>query len=197
VLGLAACGITAGGSKSGSADGGVDAVPTERVPLHHRTVGTTCTPAPLPSEPEIPDAGLGPSATFECRTHADRTAQPRGRCIFYPTSPPTDPGGTRCIYDECTTDIVCAPEATCVCGTLANICVQGNCRVDADCGPNGYCSPGLDACGNPVGFYCHTAADTCIDDTDCTNGLSMKCIPDATTHMWGCASIGCASAAGQ
>jgi hypothetical protein len=160
--------------------------PSSPVPQNHREVALSCAPAPLPPEPEIPDSGLGPGATITCKLHADCVAQPRGRCVFYPTSPPVDPGGTRCIYDECTTDYQCAPGATCVCNTLANACEQGNCRIDADCGTNEYCSPTVNGCGGFSGYYCHTADDACVDDADC--GGFQACV---FSGKWACRPVGC------
>lgn len=61
------------------------------------------------------------------------------------------------------------------------MCMPGNCRVDSDCeSGGGYCSPsqnaGLFVCsdgcsgtcgGGLTGYYCHTAADECVNDCDC------------------------------
>jgi hypothetical protein len=203
VFGVAACacgGVAASTTSTeppGASDGGADAPPTgdggARVPVKHRPTSVTCAPAPLPPEPVIPDAGVGPSATFACRTHADCTAKPRGRCIFFQTSPPIEAGGTRCLYDECTTDSACPPAQTCTCNALANTCTPGICRVDADCaGGKGFCSPSVDGCGTFNGYVCHTLADTCTDDEDCGQGL-MRCVPDTTTLVWSCRPVGCAS----
>jgi hypothetical protein len=55
--------------------------------------------------------------------------------------------------------------------------------VDSDCGPGGYCSPSMETCystnpeaevegrnrGNPNPYYCHTASDLCINDSDCAS----------------------------
>jgi hypothetical protein len=89
-----------------------------------------------------------------------------------------------CSYDHCLSDADCGGHA-CGCrggafsygapysrsATLGeNTCFSGNCRVDGDCGPNGYCSPSTYVCGTAWGyhdFYCHTASDECIDDSDC------------------------------
>ena len=104
------------GGTSDAANDSPSPPPGERAPKVHRPAPATCTPYPAPPEPVIPDAGLGPSAHFDCHTHADCTEHPRGSCVFFPTSIPTDPGGTRCVY-ECLTDADCAagtsvPEAS-------------------------------------------------------------------------------------
>jgi hypothetical protein len=89
-----------------------------------------------------------------------------------------------------------------------------NCTVDADCGPGGFCSPSVvddfcfcpstalcapsdkcyagttevrcacgDSCGH--GYFCHTKADTCLDDEDC--GTSGSCNFDKLAGRWQCA----------
>jgi hypothetical protein len=93
---------------------------------------------------------------------------------------------------------------------------RSNCRVDADCGPGGYCSPSHvgslcscpseslcgDAggscfagstpvpckCGNSCGhgYFCHTASDTCVDDSDC--GTYGSCSYDTLARRWQCAT---------
>jgi hypothetical protein len=71
----------------------------------------------------------------------------------------------------------------CACG-VANQCKKGNCRIDSDCGPGGYCSPATDACGAVLGYYCHTAADECVNDDDCAGrdaGPFLGCLPDVNS----------------
>jgi hypothetical protein len=71
--------------------------------------------------------------------------------------------------------------------------VAGNCRVDADCGAGGYCSPSslTFTCGDGLaGYYCHTKADLCIDDSDCTVMPTIAAIPgcvySTTDSRWEC-----------
>jgi hypothetical protein len=69
--------------------------------------------------------------------------------------------------------------------------VQGNCRIDADCGAGGYCSPsiGVNTCGFLGGYYCHTPADACINDTDCSqsgSGGPQVCTYSTTDGRWEC-----------
>jgi hypothetical protein len=100
-----------------------------------------------------------------------------------------------CTYDACEHDTDCTGE-TCAChgspymASLGNSCVQGNCRIDADCGANGYCSPSEDpnSCGGLLGYYCHTANDQCIDDSDCaSSGVGLEvCGYSTTTNIWSC-----------
>jgi hypothetical protein len=72
-------------------------------------------------------------------------------------------------------------------GGAGNTCVTGNCRVDADCGPGGYCSPSSNptGCGGLAGYYCHTLADQCIDDGDCTGSLQV-CAYSTSAGLWQC-----------
>ena len=80
-----------------------------------------------------------------------------------------------CDYNTCTTDANCpSPSEVCSCqgqtsgdGKYESLCVPADCHVDADCGQSGYCSPTPTPCGGSWGFYCHTCADTCINDSDC------------------------------
>ena len=76
--------------------------------------------------------------------------------------------------------------------TRANVCRPGNCRVDADCGPSGSCSPSqsTSGCGGDLdGYFCHTAADECIDDADCVteSGMPQFCAHDKPSGHWKCA----------
>ena len=115
------------------------------------------------------------------------------------------PGG--CSYDACSTDADCPTGQPCQCradatDNQATYCgPAGNCLTDADCGAGGYCSPS-DGCGTYGNgtFYCHTAADTCVNDADCSladagpsGGCDQiaACVYDATTQHWGCQQQAC------
>jgi hypothetical protein len=166
------------------------------------------------------DAGTG-ALSRECATNADCTAAPNGRCVDVTgCNPSTATCGTHCVYEECTQDddcgsgsaCFCSDDATfcaggyatscplladtsggvCACG-VANQCKKGNCRVDSDCGQGGYCSPGIDDCGAVLGYYCHTAADECVNDEDCAHRDGgplgyLGCLPDPSTgySRWVC-----------
>jgi hypothetical protein len=132
--------------------------------------------------------------------------------------PSTATCGTHCLYEECTSDddcgsgsaCFCSDDATycgggyatscpllgadsvCACG-VANQCKKGNCRTDADCGQDGYCSPAIDDCGHVLGYYCHTAADECVNDEDCPGAdagpqATLGCLPDPDANFtrWIC-----------
>jgi len=93
-----------------------------------------------------------------------------GRC--FPWEGLVSEGG--CSYDECFADSGCGAGTPCICRSSAtdnsaNVCdVGGNCAVDSDCGKGGYCSPSVG------GYFCHTVADLCVNDSDCPS-------PDAGT----------------
>jgi hypothetical protein len=112
----------------------------------------------------------------QCEMDSQCTSGTNGRCI-QAVGPIED---CECTYDSCVHDTDCPTGDTCACHGSpytygeGNTCVQGNCRVDSDCGPGGYCSPSYDtmSCGGLLGYYCHTANDQCIDDTDCGSANS-------------------------
>jgi hypothetical protein len=93
---------------------------------------------------------------------------------------------------DCASGQVCACHGSAYMFGLGNTCSPGNCRVDADCGAGGFCSPSYDpsACGSLAGYYCHTPADQCIDDSDCPGqaGLSV-CVYSSTAGHWECAQM--------
>ncbi|HEX4447981.1 MAG TPA: hypothetical protein VH044_14635, partial [Polyangiaceae bacterium] len=124
-----------------------------------------------------------------------------GRC--YPFEGLVGIGG--CSYDECFVDWTCGSQATCLCrasstDNLANVCVPaGNCVVDSDCGPRGYCSPSLTSCEAEPAYYCHTASDTCVNDSDCPSvdagesscPLAASCVYSAQARHWACNPLFC------
>jgi len=172
-----------------------------RVPQKHRAVAVACPtdrPAGLCTGTNVPDAGFG------CAKDEDCAAGTNGRC-----SSGGRLAGCQCSYDTCATDADCAQMGgPCECRSSAqgivapptttsmNVCKAGNCRVDHDCGAGGYCSPSLGSCGNyagVVGYYCHTAKDTCVDDADCqVRGGVGDCRYDPASNAWACATSQCA-----
>jgi hypothetical protein len=201
-------------------DATIERVTRVTVPRHHRPTASSCSPTPLPAEPAIKteDAG-GPYISNECTTHADCSTRPNGRCVnVTQCDPSTTTCGTHCVYEECSSDAECeagsscfcsddttycsagystscplqGDEGVCACG-IANQCKKGNCRVDSDCGLGGYCSPAIDDCGYVLGYFCHTPADECVNDDDCTKldagpvGF-LGCLPDPSANYsrWIC-----------
>jgi hypothetical protein len=130
-----------------------------------------------------------------CTSDSACTQGTNGRCNPIGPLP-----GCQCNYDACQHDTDCGSGHACAChgtadtGTYGNTCVPGNCRVDSDCGPGGYCSPSLNtmSCGVGVaGYYCHTANDQCIDDTDCVATMgNATCTYSTANSRWECAMYG-------
>jgi hypothetical protein len=127
----------------------------------------------------------------ECLFDSDCTVGENARCST---------GGEMayCSADKCFDDAACNFGGPCACegaelGT-GNTCLSGNCKTDADCGPDGYCSPSSICPGGRVtGYYCHTPQDSCIDDSDCVNGLQPAgfCAHDSALGHWACSDAGC------
>jgi hypothetical protein len=212
-------GVTSSGGSSGMCAG--------QAPINHRqsavqcpsqrgpapqfcpSAGTTCTGQPYPSHA----TGL----QLTCSSDSQCTAGVNGRC-FPPVLVPIalTPGG--CSYDECFADSDCGARTPCICRSSstvnnANICdAGGNCAVDSDCGPCGYCSPSRNVClnssnpndqaegsGDPNPYYCHTASDLCIDDSDCAQpdaGMAdvpmvASCAYNVQDTRWECTQYKC------
>jgi hypothetical protein len=170
-----------------------------RVPLHHRP-----TPASCPSERGPGPAGQPyPSGVAStCTSDSQCTAGVNGRC--FPFEGLVGNGG--CSYDECSTDSDCGSGVTCLCrgssaDNSANVCVGGgNCVLDSDCGPGGYCSPSVEQdCRLTTPYFCHTAMDTCTDDSDCPSvdagpvpcGALTTCAFDPQEQRWACTQLTC------
>jgi hypothetical protein len=191
----AGTGGAAGSGASGGLGGkGGTAAVTPRIPTDHRPESPSCVGVNYsPFEPYDPN----PSST--CLHHADCTAGLNGKC--------TSAGGSRagtysCVYDQCTTDADCDPGKVCYCpdSSAAGCLTIGNCQTDADCGGGSYsyCSPsrGTDCGGfHPIdGYHCHTASDSCIDNTDCQG--TDYCDFDAYSGSWKCTAINSSCAIG-
>jgi hypothetical protein len=154
--------------------------PTDHVPALV-TCGAHTTPPP-------PDGGA-----MSCSTDTDCQG----------TSFPSCRAGT-CQFDACVTSDDCASGTTCGCSDMfngnaayhPNQCLPSNCRVDADCGGGGYCSPTVSSSCGPfygvTGFYCHTSADTCENDSDCpATSPAGYCAYDPSVGHWACGSGFC------
>ncbi len=187
--------------------GGSDA----RMPLNHRSAAASC--------PSQRGPGPGCESSFWCSSSCSADSQcidgVDGRC--FPFEGLVGPGG--CSYDECYYDSDCGAKTPCTCrgsstDNSANICdVGGNCAVDSDCGLGGYCSPSTDSCystnpdlnfeaegsSGPSPYFCHTAADLCINDSDCGQpdaGMGScpvfaSCAYDVQDTRWECTQYPC------
>jgi hypothetical protein len=131
----------------------------------------------------------------ECEMDAECTAGTNGRCVW-PYA-----GGNVCMYDECFEDADCGSASVCDCrGTFGfNHCYQGNCQVDGDC-PNSYCSPSAVHLGptcmsgiepGSLGFFCRTADDECVEDSDCGAADIGACIFSVDSLSWVCHELLC------
>jgi hypothetical protein len=175
----------------GFVDAGAVSTSDAEVPLNHRATAACC-PAergPGPSAAPYP-AEVGQGLSGLCMSDSDCTAGTNGRCSWESWV------GSGCTYDECFTDSQCGSKVPCICRSSStdstpNACDFGgrtlagedvypsNCAVDTDCGPGGYCSPSavpsnalhisgaVNVCYGPNPYYCHTASDLCINDSDC------------------------------
>jgi hypothetical protein len=211
VLGLSGIGgtISHGGASGSSNEVPLDhrstseSCPSQRGPAPQFCAGGTCTDQPFP-------------APSTCASDSQCTTGVNGRC--FPWQGLVTAGG--CSYDQCFADSDCGAKTPCLCRSSsadnsANVCdVGGNCAVDSDCGPGGYCSPSMETCystnseaavegrnfGGPNPYYCHTASDICLNDSDCaapdagTSALPIiyaTCAYNIQSKRWECAQLTC------
>jgi hypothetical protein len=156
------------------------------VPSEHRATAPACQPS---NQPPAPDGGV-PSCTADSDCTANLSSLYR-YCVH-----------GQCAFDQCLTDTDCGSTGVCACSTdyyggnaayHPNFCVPANCRLDSDCGPGGYCSPSRGYCGTFQGFYCHTAADTCVDPAaDCASCGYNACTYSPAVGAFSCGSSVCA-----
>lgn len=186
----AAAGDDAGDDAAAPNDADVDAARgdagmcVDGLPDPHRPTPVQCLACRPPS---------GTTATSGmCLSDADcsdATMGANGRCVYGRI-------GTYCTYDTCFSDGDCATDEVCLCDTQnggGNACVPADCHVDADCGASQGCSPTFGSCGHYsgfVGYRCHTAADTCTVDADCT--APGYCAYDELSGHWACSTSECA-----
>jgi hypothetical protein len=166
----------------GGAIGTTEVAP--RSPESHRPQALTCVGVYSPAEP--PSDALN----ARCTRHADCTEGANGKCAASGVG--MGGGIYSCNYDQCATDADCDPGKICYCtvSSSARCLTVGNCQTDADCGggSHSYCSPSMGwDCGGyrPIdGYHCHTAADTCLDDADCSG--TDYCNFDVYDGSWKC-----------
>jgi hypothetical protein len=177
-------------AKKAQVDGGGGTNPAE-IPTNHRASAATCETTPTGAAPVTCLSAPDPSRC-ECSQDSDCNAKPGGHCSSNIIS-----GTTTCAYDACRVDDDCGGTGDCICqvpGIGVNTCLASNCRVDTDCGAAGYCSPSYQ-CGLPLGFYCHTANDECVNDVDCHPGVVTSiahCVFSGGADHWVCDGDGCA-----
>jgi len=158
-----------------------------RTPLLHRSAGVTCPTGRGPGLSICDCTGSdGPCscAPGECGQDSNCTAGISGRCLMNGPAPTT-----ACSYDTCFSDSDCPAKTPCVCRDSAsssapNSCLTGSdCRVDSDCGPGNFCSPSQYGQWCGFTYHCHTASDTCVDDSDC---VGAGCNFNMQTGHWAC-----------
>jgi hypothetical protein len=190
---LGACGgngLGIGGGGSGGSGGGGGSWP----PTLHRPVPETCPLLVGDCPSGTPDMGQACTSDKSC------TAGTHGHCNVIR-------GGCACAYDDCSKDSDCPANNVCACAATINMpgasngCVAGNCRVDADCGAGGYCSPSLGMGCIPnlplQGYFCHTRADSCVNDQDCASPPAGPfrighCEWHPEVSHWACTFVSCA-----
>jgi hypothetical protein len=205
--------------------GGVTGKYAGQTPVNHRPSDAQC-PSQRGAAPPFCAGGTCTSQPYpydaygltSCYSDSQCTAGVNGRC--FPGEGMVSAGG--CSYDECFADSGCGARTPCICRSSstdnsANVCdVGGNCAVDSDCGPGGYCSPSMETCystnpeaevegsnyGGPNPYYCHTASDLCINDSDCATldaGTATTsscpqytpCAYNAQDNRWECTQLFC------
>ena len=128
-----------------------------------------------------------------CMSHDDCTDGANGRC--------TVGRFAFCSYDECFSDADCPADELCACDGGrggGNACIMAGCHTTADCSGSHACAPSLGSCGNyspPVGYWCHTDADTCTVDADCpASGMGPGpgyCAYSRELGHWACSYSHC------
>ena len=179
-------GRAAAGASSGGSGGHVTPEPTQ-----HRSEATACGVPPSTGSGGSAAQGASPPLQM-CTKSSECTSGANGRCT-------SGRIGQYCSYDECFVDADCAAGAVCLCSApdgTGNRCTQPGCQVDADC-PGSWCSPTFGTCGSYGGvtnYSCHTAADECVNDSDCTsNSLGGGyCMYDPQVTHWVCSTAFCA-----
>lgn len=157
-----------------------------------RCPGASAQPALRPQAVACPATNLssflGPDAgSISCATTAD--------CQAAAVDLPWLCYQGMCIVDQCLTDGDCTNGMACGCASdfggnamHTNRCVLTQCRVDADCGQDGACSPShAGPCSSLTGYYCHSSADTCSANADCTCDPDRPaCLYQPTLGHWAC-----------
>ena len=140
--------------------------------------------------------GPGPACNYGCtydECYGDSDCAGNIPCAC--RSSASDSAANTCATaSNCRVDTDCGPGGFCSPSLVGSIC---------DCISEAFCTPGEASCSetdtNGVtvqvpclcsgncgrGYFCHTAKDGCIDDSDCTDGRT--CTYDLTSQSWMCA----------
>jgi hypothetical protein len=178
---------TGNGSGTGNDGSSSAASGGSRAPKLHRPSPIAC------SHDRAAGDAVAEIQSASCYQDTACTTGANGRCLVSKYAERTN----SCSYDTCYADVDCGPLQVCSCRTpgenAPNVCLNtGNCVVDADCGAGAYCSHSQQFANTffDDAYYCHTATDTCLDDSDCANTGPHVCAYDPSSHHWACAAFG-------
>ncbi|MGB1015723.1 MAG: ferritin-like domain-containing protein [Nannocystaceae bacterium] len=169
----------------------------------HRSQAVACQIPPI-----LPNACPSGPSQGKCRTDAQCTAEPNGRCIAYDQNF----RGTGTVYCgchyACESDNDCGADEACLCtgavsyrdgkkDTRLPRCVPAECRTDTDCGAAGECGAAIynNGCSEQVTLACREEGDACRNHSECKDQKS--CV--ATAHNsgselrydWQCSGMSC------
>lgn len=155
----------------------------------HRATVTTCDPTI-----DMP-ACAGTEGHLSCKTDADCTEHPHGKC----TSGYGQVGSyCGCTY-SCASDSDCGANEACVCkgagrvGQGHSVCAKAACSTDKDCDSK-QCGLSVynNGCSAVVSLVCRTKDDTCKSDSDCASrGGQCAVARLASDAKWQCATRSC------
>ena len=144
-------------------------------------------------------ACTGTEAMITCKTDAECTMAPHGRCASFTQSTFGGPAtACGCVY-PCATDAECGAGKACVCPGVvpaaepwATCAADSACLTGKDC-PSGECGVSSfdNGCGIAVQLGCRAATDPCRLDTQCTAKPGDKCALGAAL-TWACSDTTCA-----
>jgi hypothetical protein len=155
----------------------------------HRATVTTCDPTI-----DMP-ACVGTEGHLSCKTDADCTAHPHGKCT---TGYGQVGSYCGCTY-SCASDSDCEKNEACVCkgvgrvGQGHSVCAKAVCSTDKDC-ESKQCGLSIyhNGCSGVASLVCRTKNDMCKSDGDCASRGGQCAVarpePDA---KWQCAVRSC------
>ena len=143
-------------------------------------------------------ACTGTETTITCKTDAECTKAPHGRCASSIQSTFGGPGTLcGCVY-PCATDAECGAGKACICPGVAPadqrwaVCGAAACVTGSGC-PSGECglSSFNDGCGTSLQLGCRAGTDPCRTDAQCSAKPGQKCVL-GVGPTWTCSGTTCA-----
>jgi hypothetical protein len=171
-----ACGGGVAGDGTPAADGG----PFDAATSADAKINPTHDAMPMPPDADVADATDAALSDGAPRVPANH------RPVAVPCPMQRGPGNTGGLpRGDCDADTDCTGGAN---GRCLGLCGPPGCAASfCDCGPGGYCSPSGTAPWCNRQYYCHTALDTCLDDSDCAPGtMTGMCSFQPTLGHWAC-----------